>query len=83
MSWQSDNEMVCQELVELVTEYLDGALPAGQRLRFEEHIAHCGLCARYLEQMRQTIVLTGALRENDIDPEARETMLHIFREFKV
>jgi len=82
MSGQSENEMVCQELVELVTEYLDGSLPADQRIRFEEHIAHCGPCVRYLEQMRQTIVLTGALRENDIDAEARETMLHIFREFK-
>ena len=82
MSGHSDNEMVCQELVELVTEYLDGSLPADQRIRFEEHIAYCGSCVRYLEQMRQTIVLTGALRESDIDPEARETMLHVFREFK-
>jgi anti-sigma factor RsiW len=82
MSGQSENEMVCQELVELVTEYLDGSLPADQRIRFEEHIACCSPCVRYLEQMRQTIVLTGALRENDIDAEARETMLHIFREFK-
>ena len=82
MSGQSDNEMVCQELVELVTEYLEGSLPAEQRIRFEEHIAHCAPCVRYLEQMRQTIVLTGALRENDLDHETRNAMLQIFREFK-
>lgn len=82
MNGQSDTEMVCQELVELVTEYFDGSLPADQRIRFEEHIAYCAACIRYLAQMRQTIVLTGALRENDLDPETRETMLHVFREFK-
>lgn len=82
MSGHADDEMVCQELVELVTDYLEGSMPPDQRLRFEEHIAYCGPCVRYLEQMRQTIVLTGALRENDLDPETRDTMLHIFREFK-
>jgi anti-sigma factor RsiW len=82
MSGQSNTEMVCRELVELVTEYLEGSLPSGQRLRFEQHIAYCAPCVRYLEQMRQTIVITGALREDDLDPEAREAMLHIFREFK-
>lgn len=82
MSGQSNKEMVCRELVELVTEYLEGSLPPGQRLRFEEHIAYCAPCVRYLEQMRQTIVITGALREDDLDPEAREAMLHVFREFK-
>lgn len=82
MSGQSHDEIVCQELVELVTEYLEGTMPSAQRLRFEQHIAFCSPCVRYLEQMRQTIIVTGALREDDLDAESREAMLRVFREFK-
>ena len=54
-------ELSCQELVELVTDYLEGALPAELHDRFERHIAHCSGCQAYLEQMRATIRATGAL----------------------
>ena len=47
--------MICQEFVELVTDYFDGTLSWRQRRRFEKHLAHCEHCARYLEQMRVTI----------------------------
>jgi anti-sigma factor RsiW len=51
----------CRELVELVTEYLDGVLPTPIRARLEAHLEECGGCERYLEQLRQTVWLTGLL----------------------
>ena len=54
-------QLSCQELVELVTDYLEGALSAEETARFEDHIGRCAGCAAYLEQIRQTIELTGRL----------------------
>ena len=53
-------DLSCQELVELVTDYLDGALPPREHARFEAHLAACTGCARYVEQLRTTIAITGA-----------------------
>ena len=78
----SESEITCKDLVELVTDYLDDRMPAEQRLRFEEHIAFCSPCAVYLEQMRQTISVTGALREDDLDQESRDAMLGVFKDFR-
>lgn len=78
----SASEITCKDLVELVTAYLDDRMPAEQRLRFEEHIAFCSTCAAYLEQMRQTITVTGRLREDDLDQESRDAMLSVFRDFR-
>ena len=75
-------ELTCQEFVELVTDYLEGELPAAQRLRFEQHLAGCDGCAAYLSQMRKTIQLTGQLTEQQIEPEAKEKLLKIFRDWK-
>lgn len=71
--------MTCRELVELVTDYLDGALPSRERERVEAHLAKCRGCSEYVEQMRQTIRLTGRLREDDVPREAREALLTAFR----
>jgi anti-sigma factor RsiW len=65
-------ELTCKELVEVVTDYLEGSMPAEQRLLFEEHLAFCDWCQRYLEQLRATIRLTGTLREDDLTPEAQD-----------
>jgi predicted anti-sigma-YlaC factor YlaD len=81
MSGEASSEITCQELVELVTEYLEGSMAPGRRLLFEEHIAFCSPCSRYLNQMRETIAITGALREEDLDPDSRAMMLRAFREF--
>ncbi len=75
-------ELTCQELVEVVTHYLEGSMPAERRLLFEEHLAFCDWCQTYLEQMRATIRLTGTLREDDLRPEAREALLDVFRDWK-
>jgi anti-sigma factor RsiW len=70
--------MSCKELVTLVTEYFDGALPAEPRLRFEQHLAICPPCRGYLSQMRETIRVAGALTEETISPGARAALLEAF-----
>ena len=68
----------CQELVELVTDYLEGALSAADLRRFEEHIAGCDGCTEYLAQFRRTIQLTGTLAPDDLTPEAESALLAVF-----
>jgi anti-sigma factor RsiW len=72
-------EIRCQELVELVTAYFDGGLPRRDRRRFEAHISGCDHCTTYIEQMRETIQLTGRVTEADLEPRAREDLLAAFR----
>jgi len=76
------NALSCQELVELVTEYLDGTLSRRDRRRFESHIAGCGNCTRYLEQFRRTIAAMGTLRESDVDADMRDELLTQFANWK-
>jgi anti-sigma factor RsiW len=78
----SATDLTCRELVELVTDYLEGALPPQQRERFERHLELCPGCATYVEQFRETIALTGALREDDIGPRVRDELLAQFRGWK-
>jgi anti-sigma factor RsiW len=73
------NELVCQEIVELITDYLEGTLPRAQRRRFEAHIAGCEHCTEYLEQMRVTIRLTGALRAEDLTPQMQVEFAALYR----
>jgi len=75
--------MTCRELVELVTDYLEGALPPGDLARFEAHISGCHNCQRYLEQFRETIALTGGLRSDDLTPEARDALLARFAAWQI
>lgn len=75
------NDLPCQELVELVTEYVEGALLPDERRRFEAHLAECDGCDGYLAQMRTTIVLTGSLHEHDVDPRALARLTAAFRDF--
>jgi anti-sigma factor RsiW len=72
----------CQELVELVTDYLEGALPEEERARFEEHVGPCSGCHEYVEQMRTTIALVGRIEPESLRPEAEETLLAAFRGWK-
>jgi anti-sigma factor RsiW len=75
-------DLTCKELVELVTDYLDGALSRRDRKRFEKHIDGCPNCSEYVAQFRETIRLTGTLREQDIPPEAAEELLALFNGWK-
>ena len=72
-------EMACRELVELVTEYLEGRLPAAERARFAAHIADCEYCATYLDQMRQTIRTLGRIPPESLSHDARAALLTAFR----
>jgi len=78
----SVEQLSCQELVELVTNYLEGALPQDERASFEHHIEGCAGCHEYVRQMRQTIELTGRLTPADVGPEAEQKFLTVFRDWK-
>jgi anti-sigma factor RsiW len=75
-------EMPCNELVELVTEYLEGRLSARDHARFEAHLAACEACRIYLEQFRRTITALGRLPEESLSPDAREALLKAFRDWR-
>jgi hypothetical protein len=70
--------LTCQELVELVTDYLEGALRPTERARFEAHIAQCQHCPNYLDQMRTTIRLLGRMTTESLSPAARHELLARF-----
>jgi anti-sigma factor RsiW len=72
----------CRELIELVTTYDEGALSRRDRRRFDRHIAGCPHCTAYLEQMRETIRISGRLDEDRLDPAARDELLAAFRDWK-
>jgi predicted anti-sigma-YlaC factor YlaD len=71
----------CQELVELVTDYLEGALASGDLRRLEEHIEGCGKCTTYLAQMRETIRVTGTLTPEDLSPDVERELLALFSDW--
>jgi anti-sigma factor RsiW len=79
--WQKEG-YVCQEMVELVSDYLEGALSRSQRRRFEAHLAACEHCSEYLEQMRVTISLTGRLAAEDLTPDMREDFTALYRKWR-
>jgi len=73
-----DRELACQEVVELVTAYLEDALEPTDRERFEEHLVFCDGCKNYLEQVRTTIALNGRLEER-LPEELEAELLEAFR----
>lgn len=75
-------ELTCKELVELVTGYLDGTLPARQRRRFEAHIAACDRCTAYLAQMETILRITGTLSEEAVSGDQKAVLLSAFRDWK-
>ncbi|MDQ6819991.1 MAG: zf-HC2 domain-containing protein [Actinomycetota bacterium] len=79
---RDSSELTCLELVQLVTDYLEGALSSRNRRRFERHLNACKDCPTYVQQMRETIRLTGVLRQDDLQPEVREELLAAFRDWK-
>jgi anti-sigma factor RsiW len=76
-----DRELACQQVVELVTAYLEDALDPADRERFEEHLVFCDGCENYLEQMRKTIRLSGRLDEQ-LPPELEAQLLEAFRSWR-
>jgi predicted anti-sigma-YlaC factor YlaD len=75
-------DIVCQQAVELVTDYLEGALSRRDQRRFEAHLRACSNCAAYLEQIRMTIDLTGGIEPDDLTPEARQELTDLYRRWR-
>lgn len=75
-------EMPCRELVEVITDYLEDALPDRDRLRFEAHLAECDACRDYVEQFGQTIALAGRTEPEQLPPALRDELLSAFRDWR-
>lgn len=75
-------ELACQDLVELVTDYLEGALSERDRKRFEAHLRNCDGCTEYLDEMRATIRVAGTLAPEAISKAMRDRLLRSFRDWK-
>jgi len=76
-------DLTCRELVELVTDYLEGALSLPERRRFERHLRGCASCCRYLQQLRLTVQTVGRLSEDDVPAPALDSLLAAFRRWKL
>jgi anti-sigma factor RsiW len=79
MAGADNQEMTCKELVEVVTDYLEGRLPAPDRFRLEAHVAECPYCEEYIAQMRQMIGALGELPAERMDPRREAELLEAFR----
>jgi anti-sigma factor RsiW len=75
-------ELVCQQVVELVTDYLEGALSEADRRRFDRHLAGCPHCTEYLAQMRETIRLAGRVAPEDLTPAMRTDLTDLYRRWR-
>ena len=74
--------MDCIELVELITDYLEGTLPQPDRERFDAHLIECPYCVTYVEQMRATLSALGEIPIESIGELEKERLLHAFRQWK-
>jgi anti-sigma factor RsiW len=74
-------DLVCQQAVELVTDYLEGALSHADRHRFESHLAGCPHCTEYLAQMRKTIELSGRVTAEDLSPQMQDEFIALYRQW--
>ena len=72
----------CQEVVELVTDYLEGAMAPDLLARFEHHLTLCDGCVWYVDQIRMTIEAVGRIGEEEVSPETREGLIAAFRDFR-
>ena len=73
------HDMMCQELVEVLTEYLDGALGAHDRARLEAHLTVCDDCRVYVAEFQRTVTLTGRADNGTLAPSLREELRNVFR----
>jgi anti-sigma factor RsiW len=72
------DDVLCREVVEVLTDYLDGALPVDDREALEQHLLACTGCAAHLQQLRTTVSLTGRLAEDDVPPPLMDRLLAMF-----
>jgi len=74
----SAEELTCRQVVELVTDYLEGALAEAERACFEEHLAGCEGCEIYVAQMKTSIEITGRLPEESLPPSTLDRLFETF-----
>jgi anti-sigma factor RsiW len=74
--------LACRDAVELVTDYLEGALSRADRARFEAHLADCPHCTAYLEQIRMTIALAGRVEAETLQPEVQDELVALYRRWR-
>ena len=75
-------KIMCRQAVELVTDYLEGALSTRDRARFESHLRDCPHCTEYLEQIRRTIAALGRLEPDSLEPEVRSELVALYRRWQ-
>jgi hypothetical protein len=79
---ESHLHITCQEVVDLVTDWLEGALPSEEAALFEMHLNFCEGCVWYVDQIRKTASLAGHIREEEVPPEVRARLITAFRDWK-
>jgi anti-sigma factor (TIGR02949 family) len=79
---ESHDHVSCSEVVELVTDYLEGAMSPEHVERFEYHLSLCDACVCYVDQIRMTIAAVGRIGNDDVPPEIRDNLVVAFRDFK-
>jgi len=79
---QTVQPITCQEVVELVTDYLEGAMTPEEVARFEHHLSLCEGCVFYVEQMRMTIEAVGRIGEEHVPRDVRDDLVEAFRDFQ-
>ncbi len=76
------HELVCREAVELVTDYLEGALSGREQARFEAHLADCPHCRAYLDQLRTTLEVLGRIEPEALEPDVQDELVALFRRWQ-
>jgi anti-sigma factor RsiW len=77
---ESLERITCQEVTELVTEYIEGTLGAHEAALFEQHLNFCDGCDWYVDQMRTTIATVGRIEPADVPADMQERLLAAFRD---
>jgi len=77
-----NRDLVCQQAIELLTDYLEGTLSHRQRLRLERHLRACPNCSNYLEQIRLTVRLTGAIAPEELTADAVDDLTQLYRRWR-
>jgi anti-sigma factor RsiW len=78
----TNDPILCQQAVELVTDYLEGALTAAERTRFEAHLADCPHCREYLREIRMTIAAVGRVEPEGLSADARDDLVALYRSWR-
>jgi anti-sigma factor RsiW len=80
-SWPRQS-LVCEQAVELVTDYLEGTLSSAQRRRFETHLKRCPDCPEYLAQIRAIAALAGRITSDDLTPHMRSELISLYHQWR-